>query len=213
MPFGDAADPGALPRVVPRGKPVARGGGEGRCPAPPRDIQLLAQERCEDPQMYRLWLGYFGKGRSRSCDRSWGLQVWRAGSCLSDSHPLPDLGETREPPRCWGQLSHPLVMMKTKCWAVMWLGTTRENGDQSSGVGANPTPALWDPYGQATCGPQGCPGGAPHFFTAVPPPAPALWLGQDQPRPPRSPGSPGWVPGADGGEGFLQARSPSGSGA
>lgn len=43
--------------------------------------------------MYTLQLGYFGKGLGRSCDWSWGLQVWAAGSCLSDSNPLPDPGK------------------------------------------------------------------------------------------------------------------------
>lgn len=60
---------------------------------PPWDIQLLAQGRCKNPPMYGLHSVYFGKGRRRSCDWSWGLKVWAAGSCLSDSDPLRDLGK------------------------------------------------------------------------------------------------------------------------
>lgn len=86
-------------------------------------------------------------------------------------------------------------------------GDNTGNRGQSPGLVTNPTPTPRHPSGRATRGPQGCPGGPPHFFTAVPP---ALWLGQEQPRPPRSPRSPGRVPAADEDEDFLQALSPSG---
>lgn len=157
--------------------------GEG-AQLPRGDIQLLAQERCEDPQMYTLRLGYFGKGRNRSCDRSWGLQVWTAGSCLSDSDPLPDLGETREPPLCWGQLSHPFPLPsrlfnddENQVLGSDVAGDNRGNRGQSPGLGANPTPTLWHRCGRPPMVPRAVLEVHPIFFTAVPPPVPALWLG------------------------------------
>lgn len=74
---------------------------------PRGDVQLLAQGRCKAPQIYSLRRGYFGKGQGRSCDWSWGLRVWAAGSCLSDSDPLPDPGKP-ESPRWAGDGFHTL---------------------------------------------------------------------------------------------------------
>lgn len=175
--------PPAVPlreRATGRRRPVGKEGAQ----LPRGDIPLLARGRCKAPQMYTLRLGYFGQGPGRSCDWSWGLQVWAAGSCLSDSDSLPDPGNPRAP-LCWGRLSHPFpacfVVMKTQRGAGMWLRTTRESGDRDKvWVGICPlTP--WHSRGWVTRGPQGCPRGDPHFFTAVPPPAPALCPGQSSP--------------------------------
>lgn len=163
--------------------------------------------------MYTLRLGYFGKLPRRSCDWSWGLQVWAAGSCLSDSDPLPDPGNPRAP-LCRGQLSHPFpacfMVMKTQRGAGMWMRTTRESGDSGKvWVGICPPPTSWHSQGWATRGPQGYPGGGPHFFRGVPLlPLLCVWD-----RPAQALRTPSRVPGADGDEDFLQTPSPPGSAA
>lgn len=67
-------------------------------------------------------------------------------------------------------------------WGRDVAGNNKGKPGQSQSLGVNlPPPTSWHSHGRATHSPQGLPGGAPHFFTAVPPPAPALCLGQTSP--------------------------------
>lgn len=135
--------------------------------------------------MYTLQLGYFGKGLGRSCDWSWGLQVWAAGSCLSDSDPLPDPGKP-ESPAVLGTAFTPLPASFHGDGNPAWGRDVAENNTgkrgQSQSLGVNLPPLL---HGTPVAGPLTVPRAVlevpPFSFTAVPPPSPALCLGQSSP--------------------------------